>query len=86
MVSAVFGARCYSGRMAKYKIVPDGLSGFGVEVTSANHHQSVRGFPTETDALQWIAEHRAATATTSAETGIPGASAPVENSASSRWR
>jgi hypothetical protein len=56
--------------MAEYKIILDSLSGFGVEVTSANQHQFVRVFPTETDAQIWIAEHEAAAETTIPETEL----------------
>jgi hypothetical protein len=56
--------------MAEYKIILDAMSGFGAEVTSANQHQFVRVFPTETDAQTWIAEHQAAAETTIPEIGI----------------
>lgn len=46
--------------MVEYKIVPDGTSGFGAEITSAGRFQSVRGFPTEADALIWVAEQQEA--------------------------
>jgi hypothetical protein len=42
--------------MADYKLILDGLSSFGVEVTAADGFRSVRGFPTEAAALLWIAE------------------------------
>jgi hypothetical protein len=42
--------------MADYKVILDGLRGFGVEVTALDGFRSVRGFPTEVDALLWIAE------------------------------
>jgi hypothetical protein len=60
---------CDIGGMAEYKIVLDGLSGFGVEVTSANQYQSVRGLATEADALKWIAGHKAAAGTRTVEAG-----------------
>jgi hypothetical protein len=46
--------------VAYYKIVVDGLAAFVVEVTSAGGFHSVRGFPTEAAARQWIAEQVAA--------------------------
>ncbi len=70
MVSALSGAPRNIRRMAEYKIILDGLSGFGVEVTSANPHQSVRGFATETDTRNWIAEHQAAAETRILETAL----------------
>jgi hypothetical protein len=66
---ALLTAPCNIGRMAEYKIVLDGRSGFGVEVTSANQYQSVRGFPTETNARIWIVEHQASAATRIVEVG-----------------
>jgi hypothetical protein len=42
--------------MADYKVVPDGLAAFGVEVTSAGSFRSVRGFPTTLAAWRWIAQ------------------------------
>ena len=45
--------------MAEYKVILDGLSSFGVEVTTPDGFRSVRGFPTEAAALVWIAEQTA---------------------------
>jgi hypothetical protein len=45
--------------MSKYKIVPDGLTAFGVEVSSLNRFLSVRGFATELQAAAWITEQQA---------------------------
>ena len=56
-----------SPSMTKYTIVPDGLNGFGVEVSSPNRLLSVRGFVTELDAALWIAKHQAR------ETALPAA-------------
>jgi hypothetical protein len=48
----------YTAGMATYEIVPDGLSGYGVECTSPGAFQSVRGFATKTTAQAWINEDR----------------------------
>jgi len=40
--------------MTTYKLILDGLRGFGVEVTSTNCHLSMRGFQTAADARAWI--------------------------------
>jgi len=45
--------------MTTYKIVPDGLKAFGVEVVSLKHFLSVRGFATDLEATAWIAEQQA---------------------------
>ena len=45
--------------MADYKLILDGSRAFGVEVTAPDGFRSVRGFPTEIDALLWIAEQAA---------------------------
>jgi hypothetical protein len=45
--------------ITEYTIVPDGLHGFGVEVSAPNRFLSVRGFATELGAAAWIAEQRA---------------------------
>jgi hypothetical protein len=42
-----------------YKVILDGLRGFGVEVTAPDGFRSVRGFPTEAAPLPWIAEQEA---------------------------
>jgi hypothetical protein len=45
--------------MTTYKIVLDGLTGYGVEVTSPAHFLSVRGFLTELAAAAWVVEQQA---------------------------
>jgi hypothetical protein len=45
--------------MTEYRIIPDGLKGYGVEIASPNLFLSVRGFATELAAAMWIDEHRA---------------------------
>ena len=45
--------------MVEYKLILDGLSGFGVEVAASDGFRSVRRFPTEAAALMWIAEQGA---------------------------
>ena len=45
--------------MPEYTVVPDGIHGYGVEVSSIGSFRSARGFPTEAAALAWIAEQRA---------------------------
>jgi hypothetical protein len=52
--------------MAEYKIILDGLKGFGVEVVSEGRFLSVRGFATELDAAMWIDEQRAGEAAVAA--------------------
>jgi hypothetical protein len=52
--------------MTQYKIVLDGLRGYGVEVTSAHRFLSVRGFATEIDAAVWIVEQEAGEAAAAA--------------------
>jgi hypothetical protein len=42
--------------MTEYKVVLDGVPAFGVEITSDDGRQSVRGFRTEAAALMWVAE------------------------------
>jgi hypothetical protein len=44
--------------MAQYKVVTDGLTGFGAEITSLGNFRSVRGFPPEAAALAWIMNSR----------------------------
>jgi len=44
--------------MAEYKIVPDGLRAYGVEITWQGGFRSVRGFATKTAAQAWIDEER----------------------------
>jgi hypothetical protein len=46
---------CHTHGM-EYEIIPDGLYGFGVEITSAGRFLSMRGFPTEIAARAWIDE------------------------------
>ena len=50
--------------MTRYKVVPDGVPAFAVEITCSDGAHSLRGFPTEAAALVWIAdqEFRAANA------------------------
>jgi hypothetical protein len=45
---------------ATYRVIVDGLSDYGVEVIGAHHFQSALGFPTQMDALRWIADQKAA--------------------------
>ena len=45
--------------MTEYKIIHDGLKGYGVVVSSPQRFLSVRGFVTELDAASWIAEQQA---------------------------
>ena len=42
--------------MADYRIAPDGLAAFVVDITSTSGNRSMRRFPTEAAALMWIAE------------------------------
>lgn len=48
--------RIRRGAMPEYTVVPDGIDGYGVEVSSIGNFRSVRGFPTEAAALAWIAD------------------------------
>ena len=50
--------------MTQYKVVPDGVPAFAVEITCSDGAHSLRGFPTEAAALVWITdqEFRAANA------------------------
>jgi hypothetical protein len=52
--------------MTEYKIIPDGLKGYGVEVSYPHRLLSVRGFVTELDAASWIAEQQASEASLAA--------------------
>jgi hypothetical protein len=45
--------------MTEYKIISDGPTGHGVDVVTERGIHSVRGFPTETAARDWIAAHKA---------------------------
>jgi hypothetical protein len=45
--------------MATYKVIVDGLKGYGVEIQRASGFQSRRGFTSYMEALQWIDERRA---------------------------
>ena len=45
--------------ITEYTIIPDGLLGYGVEVSAPNRFLSVRGFATELGAMAWIAEQQA---------------------------
>jgi hypothetical protein len=63
--------------MTEYTIIPDGLHGFGVEVSAPNRFLSVRGFATELGAAAWIAEQQAFEAMVAAANGqSPWLSAP----------
>jgi hypothetical protein len=42
--------------MIPYRIVPDGLSAFGVELTMPGQFRSVRGFASVEDAYAWVVE------------------------------
>jgi hypothetical protein len=42
--------------MADYRLVLDGLAVFVVDITSTNGRRSMRRFPTEAEALMWIAQ------------------------------
>ena len=44
--------------MTKYKIIPDGLKAYGVEVASQDRFLSVRGFAAELEAAARIAEQQ----------------------------
>jgi hypothetical protein len=57
--------------MAEYTIIPDGLKGYRVEVSSPQRFLSVRGFVTELDAASWIVEQRAWEAALAATAGVP---------------
>ena len=57
--------------MADYKVILDALRGFGVEVTTLDGFRSVRGFPTEIDALLWIAEQAARDADAAVSRDLP---------------
>jgi hypothetical protein len=59
--------------MAEYKIIPDGLHGFGVEITSIGRFLSVRGFPTEVAAQAWIDEQQHAEALAAHAATLPAA-------------
>jgi hypothetical protein len=54
-----------SSGMTEYKIILDGLTAYGVEV-SQDHFLSVRGFATELDAAAWIAAQQAGEAAVAA--------------------
>jgi hypothetical protein len=59
--------------MTEYKIIPDGLNAYGVEVVSQGRFLSVRGFATELDAAAWIAEQQAREAAVAAAEGSDAA-------------
>ena len=42
--------------MVDYRLVLDGWAAFVVDITSTSGHRSMRRFPTEAAALEWIAE------------------------------
>jgi hypothetical protein len=44
--------------MPEYTVVPDGIHGHGVEVSSIGSFRSVRGFQTKSAALAWIVEQQ----------------------------
>ena len=50
--------------MTEYKVVPDGVPAFAVEITCSDGAHSLRGFSSEAAALVWVAdqEFRAANA------------------------
>jgi hypothetical protein len=48
--------------MTKYKIILNGLKGYGVKIASPGRFLSVRGFATERAAATWIADQQAAEA------------------------
>jgi hypothetical protein len=60
-----------SAGMADYKLILDGARGFGVEVTARDGFRSIRGFPTEVDALLWIAEQAARDADAAVTRDLP---------------
>lgn len=62
------------------------MVGLGVEMTSANQHQSVRGFPTELMRGYEITEHQAADGTRILETTISKAAREQVGSVSSEPR
>jgi hypothetical protein len=45
--------------MTEYRIIPDGLKAYGVEIASPNLFLSVRGFATELEAAMSTDEQRA---------------------------
>ena len=45
--------------MSEYTVVPDGIHGYGVEVSSIGRFRSVRRFQTKSAALAWIVEQQA---------------------------
>ena len=49
--------------MTGYKIVPDGLSDFAVEISTPGSSRSAKGFPTKAAATAWILEHEPRDAT-----------------------
>jgi hypothetical protein len=59
--------------MSGYQIVPDGLDGFGVEITSPGRFLSVRGFATKAEAEAWIAEQQFA------QTAVDNAAKPFSD-------
>jgi hypothetical protein len=63
--------------MAEYKIIPDGLNTFGVEITSIGRFLSVRGFPTEKAAQAWIDEQQHAEMLAAHAAKLPAAQEPT---------
>jgi hypothetical protein len=58
--------------MADYRLVLDGLAALVVDITSTSGSRSMRRFPTEAEALTWIAEQEfrdAAAETTQGDNG-----------------
>jgi hypothetical protein len=47
---------CHIEGMAEYKLLLNGIAAFVVEITEVDGSRSERRFPTEADALMWIAE------------------------------
>jgi len=56
--------------MTEYKIIVDGLKGYGVEVVSPDRFLSVRGFATDLEAAMWIDEQRAGEAAERSHAGV----------------
>lgn len=50
--------RTRGGTMPEYTVVPDGIQGYGVEISSTESFRSVRGFLTKSAALAWILEQQ----------------------------
>ena len=61
------------GMPASYTIIPDGLTGYGVEIVSPGHFRFVGGFVTDHEVTAWIAEQRAAEVAIAAADRVPRA-------------